>query len=81
MYATVGLRLMCHPEDDALDFEAQPDARSQVRVGGGPNTNPDAMGAFVPIGDGASRRRTLLVLRLLLSVRRAKQTAAKTECR
>ena len=33
-YATMGLRLTYHPEDDALDIESRPDACTQVRVGG-----------------------------------------------
>jgi site-specific DNA recombinase len=35
MYATMGLRLTYHPEDDTLDIEARPDACTRVRVGGG----------------------------------------------
>jgi site-specific DNA recombinase len=34
MYATMGLRLTYHPEDDTLDIEARPDACTRVRVGG-----------------------------------------------
>jgi len=35
MYATMGLRLTFHPENDTLDIESRPDACTQVRVGGG----------------------------------------------
>lgn len=33
MYATLGLRLIFHPEDDTLDIEARPEACAQVPVG------------------------------------------------
>jgi hypothetical protein len=35
MYATMGLRLTYHPEDDSLDIEANPEACTTVRVRGG----------------------------------------------
>jgi hypothetical protein len=41
MYATMGLRLTHHPEDDTLDIESRPDVCTQVRVGGPDYSNPD----------------------------------------